>query len=189
MIVSYFGDGTFRLQNGETSVLIDSQNNRLKADVYLKTLATPEIPSSENEIFAAGEYELKGVEVQGWELNDESGDKFIKTVYLIRWEDIKIAALGHVSGAISGDILDHLSDADILILPAGGGNFLTAEAAAKLAKQLEPAIVIPSFIKDGKDFLKAIGQKAETEEKFVFKKKDLVPGAIRAVVLAANSEK
>ena len=42
MVINYFGNGCFRLQSGETSVLVNPDNNRLKADVTLKTLVAAE---------------------------------------------------------------------------------------------------------------------------------------------------
>jgi len=38
MVINYFGNGCFRLQSGETSILVNPENNRLKADIILKTL-------------------------------------------------------------------------------------------------------------------------------------------------------
>jgi hypothetical protein len=35
MVVNYFGNGCFRLQSGETSILLDPENNRLKADIFI----------------------------------------------------------------------------------------------------------------------------------------------------------
>lgn len=63
---------------------------------------------------------------------------------------------------------------------------MTAEAAAKLVKKLEPAAVIPSFVKNAGEFSKTLGQKAEPQDKFVFKKKDLLNLKGKAVVLKAG---
>ena len=46
MVINYFGNGCFRLQSGETSVLVNPENNRLKADVTLKTLTATEVDAS-----------------------------------------------------------------------------------------------------------------------------------------------
>jgi hypothetical protein len=46
-------------------------------------------------------------------------------------------------------------------------------------RQLEPAVIIPSLTKNPRPFLKELGQeKLKEEEKFVFKKKELVPKAM-----------
>jgi hypothetical protein len=58
--------------------------------------------------------------------------------------------------------------------------------AAKIAKQLEARVVIPSFYKDPAEFLKATGKKGEEMDKFVFKQKDIVADRGRVVVLKAS---
>lgn len=175
MIINYFGDGCFRVQNGETSLLLDSNNNRLKADVSVKTLTAPDIQGQPDpcEISFSGEYEIKGINIYGWSAAQESGDKFLKTVYLIKWEDMRLAFLGHLSEGLDENMLENVAEPDILILPMGGGHFLEPAAALKIAKQLEPAVVIPSFYKSAAEIAKAFGQKSDLQEKFVFKKKDL----------------
>ena len=39
MVITYFGNGSFRLQSGDNALLLNPDNNRLKADVTLRTLA------------------------------------------------------------------------------------------------------------------------------------------------------
>jgi predicted acyltransferase len=65
----------------------------------------------------------------------------------------------------------------------GGGHFLEPEVAAKIVKQLEAKVVIPSFYKDPAAFLKALGTKGESIDKLVFKQKDIVSDKGRVVVL------
>jgi L-ascorbate metabolism protein UlaG (beta-lactamase superfamily) len=193
MVVNYLGGGSFKLQSGETSLLVDPESNRFKADAVLRTIApTPALKaggelSAQNEIFFPGEYEIKGIEILGIPVPEESGEKFIKTVYLVSWEEIKLAFLGHASKAPSAEIIDKLGEPDVLFLPVGGEHFLSPEAAAKLAKQFEPSFIIPTLYKKPADFLKAMGQKADFQEKLVFKKKDLVEGGNRVVLLEVKN--
>lgn len=186
MVITYFGDGCFRLQSGDTSLLLDPNNNRLKADVTLKTISvTNPDAAPANEIMFPGEYEIKDIRIRGWQVPKESTEKFLKTVYLVQWEEMEFAVLGHLSGALEPEVLEELCEADVLFIPVGG-HFFSADSAAKLAKKLEPAAVIPSFAKSPSEFLKALGQKAELEEKFVFKKKDLAGLKGKAVILKAS---
>ena len=60
------------------------------------------------------------------------------------------------------------------------------EVAAKIAKQLEARIVIPSFYKDPGEFLKAAGKKGEEMDKFVFKQKDILADKGRVVILKTS---
>lgn len=189
MVVNYFGNGCFRLQSGETSILINPENNRLKGDVVLRTIVSTEDEaaidtSSENPTISfPGEYEVKGIEVLGFPIAAESTEKFLKTAYSVLWEEMKFVFLGHLSAPIDALLAEEFADADVLILPVGGGHFLEPNVAAKIAKQLEAKIVIPSFYKNPDEFLKALGKKAETADKFVFKQKDIAGDKGRPVVL------
>lgn len=185
MVINYFGNGTLRLQSGETSLLIDPEGNRLKADVYVFTSAALKEgePSEHDVINFPGEYEMHGIEIDGVEVPEESKGDSLKTAYLVIMEDIKVAILGDISKIPSSDVLERLEEPDILILPAEKG-FLSPEDAAKLTKQLEPAVVIPSRYKSPGELNKAFEKKAEPQEKFVCKKKELVRGKAELIVLS-----
>jgi L-ascorbate metabolism protein UlaG (beta-lactamase superfamily) len=191
MVINYFGNGCFRLQSGETSLLINPDNNRLKADVTLKTLTATGAdvvnePGDEIVISFAGEYEEKEIEILGFPIAEESTEKFLKTAYAVLWEGMKFVFLGHLSKPMDATLMEEFSEPDVLFLPVGGGHFLEPEVAAKIAKQLEARIVIPSFYKDPSEFLKAFGKKGEEMDKFVFKQKDIVADRGRAVILKAS---
>jgi L-ascorbate metabolism protein UlaG (beta-lactamase superfamily) len=188
MVLNYFGNGCFRLQSGETSILVDSENNRLKADVGLKTLVTADVgaPGEGDDagtIAIPGEYEIKGIEILGFPIAGESTEKFLKTAYAVFWEEMKFVFLGHLSRPLDAAMMEEFSDPDVLVLPVGGGHFLEPEVAAKMVKQLEAKVVVPSFYKSPDEFLKALGKKAEKADKFVFKKKDIESEKGRPVVL------
>jgi len=188
MVVNYFGNGCFRLQSGETSILVNPENNRLKADVVLKTIVPTEAEAVGEANDAAvisfpGEYEVKGIEIIGFPVAGESTEKFLKTTYAVTWEEMKFVFLGHLSTPIDAVAAEEFADPDILILPIGGGHFLEPEIAAKIVKQLEAKVVIPSFYKKPDEFLKALGKKAEPMDKFVFKKKDIAGDKGRPIIL------
>lgn len=186
MVINYFGDGCFRLQSGEVSLLTNPVNNRLKADVVLRTIIPADAEPPAEEIVFPGEYESKEIEIRGFSVPSESTEKFLKTIYLITWEEMRFVFLGHLSGFPSDDVIEEIGEPTVLFLPVGE-HFLPATEAVKLMKQLEPAVVIPSFYKTPTEFLKVVGQKAETEEKFVFKKKELAETKGRIIVLEAKS--
>lgn len=189
MVVNYFGNGCFRLQSGETSILLDPENNRLKADLVLRTIAPTEMGTDDADapaIAFPGEYEIKGIEVVGFSIATESTEKFLKTAYMVTWEEMKFVFLGHLSAPIDATLVEEFAEPDVLILPVGGGHFLEPNVAAKLAKQLEAKIIIPSFYKNPDEFLKALGKKAEPAEKFVFKQKDIAGEKDKPIVLRAS---
>jgi len=188
MVVNYFGNGCFRLQSGETSILLNPENNRLKADLILRTITPTSIEIEPDRSEAAaisfpGEYEVKGIEVVGFPIASESTEKFLKTAYAVTWEDMKFVFLGHLSAPIDAGLMEEFADPDVLILPVGGGHYLESAVAAKIARQLEAGIIIPSFYKNPEEFSKALGKKADIIEKFVFKKKDITGDKGRLVLL------
>lgn len=186
MVITNLGEGCFRLQSGETSVLLDPAGNRLKADLILKTAASADgTDESPETISFPGEYEVKGIEVEGYGSLEESTTKIVKTIYAVSWEDIRFVFLGQLSNPPKADVLERIGDPDVLIIPVDGDHFFDPEAAAKLVKQIEPKVAIPSFggEKDLKALRKAMGQDSPAEDKLVFKKKDLPVGHVKLVIL------
>ena len=193
MVITYLGNGSFRLQSGDTSLLFNPNNNRLKADVILRSLAgsgTDELLDHVSDggmtISFPGEYESRGIEIAGFPIAGESTEKFIKTAYKILFEGMTFVFLGHLSRPLDALLMEEFSEPDVLILPVGGGHFLEPEIAAKMTKQLEARIVIPSFTKNADAFLKALGRKTEAIDKFVFRQKDILTEKGKPVVLKEN---
>src|SRR3990167_4293734 len=192
MVITYHGNGCFRIQSGPLSLLVDPQNARMKPDIFIKTLV-PWPPKGEEDargITGPGEYEQKGVRIWGFPVREESDTKFLKTMYVVEMEELRLAFLGHLSSAPNRDAFEEFGEIDILFVPAGGKPFLSPEAAAKLVKQLSPTIAIPSCMhanalaKSPKEFAKELGQgAAEPADKLTIKKKDLPPSGPKAVIL------
>lgn len=193
MIITFYGEGCFKIQSGDFIILTDPFDAktgltppRLKPDVILKTLTPFPIPqssilNSQFSIFGPGEYNIKNINITGFALPSE---KFIKTIYSIKAENIRLCFLGHLSEMPEPIILEHLEEIDILFVPVGGEPFIDQKSAVKLIKQIEPKIIIPTFFKipglkrataDIKTFLEEFGHKEKIEplEKLTIKKKDL----------------
>lgn len=127
---------------------------------------------------------MQDIRVEGRSLGEE--DRKEKTAYRLDIDDVRFGILGHLSKEPDPKIQELLKDCDVLIVPGSDKPMISASAAAKLIRQLEPSIVIPSFAKNPRSFLKEMGQeKAIAEEKLVFKKKDLVPKAMVIKYLAS----
>lgn len=190
MVLTYLGEGCFRLQSGENSLLIDPSGNRLKANVVLKTAAgTDEVQGGEGVIASPGEFEVQGIEIEGVQVSEESTDKMIKTAYSVLWEDVRVAVLGEIAATPSMKVLDKIGEPDVLILPVHEDHFLPPEEAAKLAKQLAPSVVVPSLYdqKSLEELGKALGQKPTPQDRFTFKKKDLQPETITLMTLETKT--
>lgn len=193
MIITYQGKNYFKIQSGESSILIDPENQRSLrgANAAVNTLLPAATPAPEGDecfwIDHQGEYEVRGIHVRGWSVGKE--ENYEKTIYRIVFDDVTIAVFGHLTAEPPKQLLEYLEDADIVIIPAGEKPYLAAPAAAKLLRQIEPAVVIPSLFKDPRPFLKELNHgngDIKPEERFVFKKKDLEPKAMAVRWLEAK---
>ncbi len=193
MIINWYGEGCFRIQTSGTVVLTDPFEAevgltppRFKPDVVIRTITTlPFGPLGDYEatmILGAGEYEIRDIELRGFSLAEESSDKFIKTIFKMKAEELNIVFLGHISDMPLADVLEKLDVVDVLFMPVPGGHFISEEKAATLIRQLNPKVVIPSFFKvtglkrsadSLSNFLKEFDTAGEPQEKITLKKKDL----------------
>jgi len=146
---------------------------------------------SQNPLVAdtLGEYEAKDIMV--YALPGPDG----KLIFKIIAEGLTVIHLGRLNKKLTQDMLNQLGNPDILLIPAGGGNYLSAEIAAETVTALEPRIVIPIALQcdtDPKtgtvnDFIKQIGLKPEaTEKKIIVKKKDLPQEETKLMILGKN---
>ena len=194
MVITFYGEDCFKIQSGELVILVDPIDSksglnapRFKYDALLKTLSPfpPESAHADSSVDIAGpgEYNFKEAKVSGFLMENESSDKFIKTIYVTDIEEIKIALLGYLSEIPAPSIMEHLEEIDILFVPAGGKPFMEQKSVIKLIRQIQPKIVIPTLYKlpglkrqtdDLKKFLEEFNHgKTEPQEKLTIKKKDL----------------
>jgi L-ascorbate metabolism protein UlaG (beta-lactamase superfamily) len=193
MIISWHGEGCFKIQNGDTVVLVDPIQKesglsvpRFKTDLIIRTI-TPWPKKEEDDdtttIWGAGEYDRSGIKVRGSQLAQESQKSFFKTVYSLLWDEVSIGLFGALEQPLSPEAMTRMEEVDVLIGPGGGDPFIDQKEMNKLIKKLNPKIFIPSFFKvpglkrkaqdikimeEGFD-----GDIEKNQEKLVFKKKDL----------------
>lgn len=193
MIISWYGDGCFKIQNGNKVVLTDVALKepgisapRAKADILLKTITPWPIKDEKFNGFisyGAGEYDIDGIKIKGFQISKESDKSFFKTVYVVNWEGISLGLFGVISGSLDPKIMENFEDIDVIIAPGSGEPFIPQRELIRIIKQLNPKIFIPSFIKDRgkKDVDKNIdilirefnGDSESELKKFTFNKKDL----------------
>lgn len=200
MQISWHGFNYFKLKDSKTSLIfnpysLDKNTKFSKANGDIILFSDPNQISKvkfNSEAFVVdsqGEYETKDVFIYARQLKNN-------IIYYVVMEDIKIAFLGEFGHEelANGD-LELIEGADILILPVGGGDLTTAKEASRLIQMIEPRVVIPSCHADGSgklkldkvdDFIKEFGVKAETEEKYKIKKKDLPQDDVKLIVLKAQ---
>ena len=182
MIITYHGDNYFKLQSGQLNILLDPTHQRsVKGSaLILNTVRPANIKKQEEGSFwidHQGEYEVQGIHVTGVSLEEKTEGE--KTAYRVIFDDIIFGILGYCVKEPNAKVQELLQGCEVLILPGNGKPFIPTDAAAKLIRQLEPSVVIPSLGDEYKALLKELGQeKTALEEKFVFKKKDLLPKAM-----------
>jgi len=146
-----------------------------------------------------GEYEIKGIFVQGiaaYHDKTQGKERGGIAVYTIEAEGIRLCHLGDFGQKeLTADQIEKIGDCDILMIPVGGVYTISGGEAPKIISQLEPKIVIPMHyqlpklklkakLEDLDKFLKAMGQKEiAPQPRLLIKKKDLPEEETKIVVL------
>ena len=211
MTITWYGQSCFKVETRGVTLAIDPFSKeigltppRFQADIVLVTHPHMDhanidaIPGSPFVVTSPGEYETKGISIRGiptFHDQHQGKERGLNTVYAITAEDITIAHLGDFGeGAMREETIDELGDVDILMIPVGGTYTIDGETAANVVNQIEPSIVIPMHYElpslkvkllPVQQFLKSYGaSNVSPEAKLVVKKKDLVEGETRVVVLS-----
>ncbi len=166
MIITYQGGDSFKVSQGELSVVVNPKS-KVSADVTLFNLGKEDTSEKSGFIISGpGEYEVKGISVKGFQSKGEQGR--INTIYMVGFEGVNLCFLGSLdTDELPSDTLENLEDIDILFAPV---------SRQKLAVSLEPALIIPArYTPDTlKKFFKESGEdNVKSEDKLVIKKKDL----------------
>jgi L-ascorbate metabolism protein UlaG (beta-lactamase superfamily) len=199
MVINWYGEGAFKVQTGGQTVSVDPFSNglglappRFTATLTVRTLLTLPLKANdggEHEAVGPGDYEFDGIELSGFPL--ESSEGVLKTAYALTAEGLRLGFLGHLAKSPEPTILEDLGSVDILFAPAGGAPFMALDALAKLIKQINPKLIVPSFYKvpgltrkagPVDAFVKELGIESDTVDKLTVKKKDLPP-RMRASIL------
>lgn len=94
-----------------------------------------------------GEYEVKGVFVQGissFHDDKEGKERGQNTIYVIEAEGIRFCHLGDLGqNQLTDEQLEKIDSVDVLMIPVGGTYTIDSQEAQKIISQIEPLIVIP----------------------------------------------
>lgn len=215
MTIIWHGQSFFELltkdqENGELKIAIDPYDKSLglrvpkvTAQILLISHSHPDHANKEAVkgnpflIETPGEYEVKGVFVQGIPgFHDAVGGKERGpvTIYKVEAEEMKICHLSDLGQKeLTPEQVEQIGDVDILLVPVGGGHTIGAKEASSVISQIEPKLVIPMHYKIPKlkaplesidKFLKVMGQeKIEPQKKLKIKPSDLPKEETKIVVL------
>jgi len=214
MIITWYGEGCFKVQAGEVTLKTDPFEKAdtglttpyFNADVTLRSRCSLDLEEREkimgstvsgSLIYSPGEYELKGITIRGIQLKHDNAE-FLDTAYTIQWGDVKIGYLGHIDNVKdNARLLEMFTDIDILFVPVSAP-YLDAGEAVTLINQIAPKIAIPMYYAvkgltrkadDVSAFLKEFGVASEVQDKLTTKKKDIDQHEeTQVVVLKALSE-
>jgi L-ascorbate metabolism protein UlaG (beta-lactamase superfamily) len=183
MDIAWIGHAAFRLRGRDASVVMDPapsstgfRLNRPQADVVTVSNGAEAhswvagVAGDPRPLTGPGEYEIKNVLVTGVPTpgpTANGGSESAQNVaFIVTIDEIIVAHLGDISGPPSGDALEELNRADILLLPIGGHGHMDVETAIKIMGLLDAKLVIPMLYKAGsatadlddiESFLKATG--------------------------------
>jgi hypothetical protein len=194
MKINWYGDTIFQLafsSADKESIFLavdvdpsDKRFSKVEADILLKTNnPTGKIETGKNKsgvftVAALGEYEIKGIFVQGIP-SSQIDKKKQNIIYMIEGENIRVCHLGMIgTEELTEEQLEGIGNVDILLVPINGDKTIGGKEAAKLISLIEPKLVIPTcFNKDSLEaFLKIMGQKdIVPQDKFSIQKKNLGP--------------
>jgi len=191
MVITYQGGNYFKIQSGDYVILIDPENQRSfkGAQVVINTVKpafTDKLDGEDAPVWIEnqGEYEIGGVRIHGYSTGWNEKAKCENTAYQITCDDISLVVLGHLYNELDPKTVSTLADADIAIIPGGGAPFIDVTKVAKLIRQLEPGIIIPSLTEKPTSLLKELNREAQKEEKLTIKKKDIESKGMRVVWLS-----
>ncbi len=191
MVITYQGGNYFKIQSGDYVILIDPENQRSfkGAHVVIHTVKpafTDKLDGEDSPVWIEnqGEYEIGGVRIHGYSTGWNEKAKCENTAYQITCDDISLVVFGHLYTELDPEIVSMFADADIAIVPGGGTPFIDVTKVAKLIRQLEPGIIIPSLTEKPTLLFKELNREAQKEEKLTIKKKDIEPKGMRVVWLS-----
>jgi L-ascorbate metabolism protein UlaG (beta-lactamase superfamily) len=149
MELTYHGHSCVRLRGREMTVVIDPPQTTLPGlakgtlGIIVRTEgATDPVKLRHREgelqeVCGPGEFEIGGVGILGLAAGET-------TLMRVAVDDVRVVAAGRLRRQLTEDEIDSLGHVDVLVIPVGGGDALSAVDAAKLVKAVEPSIVVPA---------------------------------------------
>ncbi|MBI1961054.1 MAG: hypothetical protein HYS43_02155 [Candidatus Liptonbacteria bacterium] len=185
MVITPIEPGSFRLQSGTFSILVNPPaNSRMKGDITIRTSVPLEETGGAADggvIVGAGEYEVQGVRISGYNTPPTppaGGGKVsdsIHSSYIVEIEQMRIGILdGTPDFPKDEDVVEQLTETDILIVPT---------PTERVIRRLQPRMAILSDGIAAKTVEREMGQMAERADKLTIKYKELPATGPKLVAL------
>jgi len=204
MYIELLGLSGVRIQSDRATILLsppsktsELRSSRMKADIVVLGNTGDEInvdPAHENlfVVDQPGEYESSGVFF--YCLGNPPSGETTSLLTSITVEGVTVTHLGGLNKELNNAAIELFEGTDVLIIPVGGKDVLSAKQASELINTIEPRIVIPMhFARPGLKtnyetadaFFKEFGSKAEKQDKAKITKKDLPQDTMQTFYLSA----
>lgn len=154
MIITWHGLNCFSLKGDQVTVVTDPYSSesglkipRLNADIV--TISHPQYRPNENFppetrlIDWPGEYEIHNIFLKTVKIPSSAPDTLPIQVFTIDIDDMTIAHLSDLNQKLTNEITEEIGEVDILLIPVGGKDTLTAALAHEVIEQIDPKIIIP----------------------------------------------
>lgn len=189
MDITWLGHAAVRVRTRQAAVVMDPTDRSGGLDMArpagdIATISRLEHPHHNHVkgikgdpivVSGPGEYEILGVQIEGiralWPVDPEVEDAVPEatTLFICQAEDMSVAHLGGLGQPPTAPQAEELAGVDILILPIALPGGLDPAGAARVARAIEPKMVIPvGYRPDAsgdseelKAFLEAIGTEPE----------------------------
>jgi|ERR1035441_652300 L-ascorbate metabolism protein UlaG (beta-lactamase superfamily) len=148
MELTYLGLSHLRLRGRDVQIVVDPPATTLPglgllhADIVVRTEGVT-VPDQlqpregrPQEVAGPGEFEVRGVRIHGLPTG-------ITTVMRIEVDDVRVACLGKLDRQLTEEEVDQLGRVDVLVIPVGSVDALSAVPATKVINAIAPAIVVP----------------------------------------------
>lgn len=199
MKITWHGHNCFSIQGSQATVVTDPYSDKiglklpkLKADIVTISSNQEEAYNNLAAIEGTplvcdwpGEYEKTDVQMLGLPVSHYLSDKKDKNIiFHIIIDGIKICHLGALNEVVTEELSEQIGDVDILLIPVGGGDVLSAKKAHEVVEEIDPKIVIPMHyqmsglkldLEPVGNFLKEVGKELQTIEQFMVKKPSELP--------------
>lgn len=212
MDIYWYGQACFKVKGKNATIVIDPfdpdfiglklpKPSELEADAVLVTHGHKDhsnidaVPNEAIEVLGPGEYEIKGVSINGigvFHDGVQGEERGKNTIYHLEMDGLHIVHLGDLGHTLTEDQVQEIGDTDILMVPVGGNYTIDAKMAAEVVSQLEPRIIIPMHYSlpgvkadlEGVDsFLKEMGKEDVVSQSKLTITKDKLPDEPQVVLL------
>jgi L-ascorbate metabolism protein UlaG (beta-lactamase superfamily) len=160
--IQFLGHACFRIRGRDGVVLMDPVDRTSGYDIgkptasivtvshphadHANTAVVKPLKETLNIFTGPGEYEVGGILVTGvrtFHDKKKGAERGNNTVFVAHIDDVAFAHLGDLGHELTAAQVEDIGDIDVLFVPVGGGESLSANDAAAIIAQLEPRIVIP----------------------------------------------